>query len=219
MSDDPQLPAWARNRRPESRPTWVVILALAMLVFGGRLLLDGVSQLSKPRPDRVLDQPGASAQVAEDLRALGESLARAYREHPVAVRVNAASKVVMGVLLLFAVAAVFASDPRARRAAMLAAWVGIAYQVGDVVFQLKILRKGMVAAAPVLVKLAARDSPPDKVPSAGALVSMLDMVIVGAGVLGILFSVLLLTFFGGRRGRTFFGAGADMVRRQPHHGG
>ena len=36
----------------------------------------------------------------------------------------------------------------------------------------------------------------------------------------ILFSVVLLTFFGGRRGRSFFvGPGPNMVRRQPHHGG
>jgi hypothetical protein len=220
MSDDPQLPAWARPRIPPAagRPLWVVLLALAMLVFGGRLLINGVSQLAGPGVERTL-QESSSAQVTQDLQALGESLAQAYRAHPMAVRVNAASKVVMGLLLLFAVAALFASDRRARRATMLAAWAGIAYQIGDAIFLFQIFRKGMVAVAPVLVNLAARQTTADKVPTASALISMIDILIVGLGVLGILFSVVLLTFFGGRRGRTFFGVGPDLASRQPHHGG
>jgi hypothetical protein len=196
----------------------VVVLALAMLVFGGWLLISGVRQIRDPGGQRPID-PRASIQEAQDVQAVNASLARAYREHPVEVQVNAFSKLVMGLLLLFAVAAVFAGDARARKATMVAAWVGIAYQVGEVLFMLRIFRQGVVEGAPALVSLAARQSAAGKVPTVGAVISAFDVFIVGLGALGILFSVVLLTFFGGRRGRTFFGVGADIVRRQPHHGG
>jgi hypothetical protein len=207
MADGPELPPWARPRPPEGRPTWVVVLALAMLIFGGRLLINGVAQLGGPPVDRALEET-ASAQVGRDLKVLGESLARAYREHPTAVRANGASKVVMGLLLLFAVAAVFVSDPRARAATLVAAWAGIAYQVGDALFLFLIFRKGLVEVAPALVDLAARQTAAGQAPSAGTLISMMDVVIVGLGLVGIGFSVVLLAFFGGRRGRTFFGVDA-----------
>jgi hypothetical protein len=220
MSDD-DLPAWAQRRQPpEARPTWVVVLALAMLVFGGRLLISGIGQMTGSGLERPNEEAASAHNIAE-VRAVNDHVELAYREHPVAVRLNATSKVAMGLLMLFAVAAVFASDPRARRVTMVAAWAGIAFQIADVVFKLLILRKGMVAAAPVLVNLVARQSGAARAPSASAVISALDIFIVSLGALGILFSVVLLTFFGGKRGRSFFGAGprADMVRRQPHHGG
>jgi hypothetical protein len=218
MSEGPELPAWAQRRQPAARPTWVVVLALAMLVFGGHLLNKGIDQMRGSGLERS-NEEAVSAHTVSDVRAVNDQLERAYREHPVAVRVNAASHVALGLLMLFAVAAVFASDPRARRATMLAAWAGIAYQVSDVGFKLLILRKGIVAAAPVLVSMVARQS--GAAPTASALISLLDILMVSLGVLGVLFSVVLLAFFGGQRGRRFFGvgAGADMVRRQPHHGG
>jgi hypothetical protein len=224
MSDDQDLPPWAlKQRRPPeagSRPTWVVVLALAMLVFGGRLLMAGMAQMTGSGVERPNEEVVSAHNISE-VRAVSDQLEREYREHTVAVRLNATSKVAMGVLMLFAVAAVFASDARARKATMLAAWLGIAFQFGDVGFKLLIMRKGMVAAAPVLVSLLARQSGAARAPSASAVISALDVFIVSLGVLGVLFSVVLLTFFGGKRGRSFFGVGprADMVRRQPHHGG
>jgi hypothetical protein len=219
MTEGPD-PPWAKPkpRLPEARPTWVIVLAMAMLVFGGRLVIHAASQLSGPNIEQAL-KDGASAHVTQDLQALGQSLAQAYRDHPVAVRINAISTLVMGLLLLFAVAAVFASDPRARKATLLAAWFGIAYQIGDVIFLFSVFRRSVVAVAPMLVALAAQQAPAGKVPTASAFVSIVDVFIVVAGVVGVGFSVVLLTFFGGRRGRTFFGVGADLVGRQPTHGG
>jgi hypothetical protein len=222
MNEGPELPAWAQRRQQvvRPRPTWVVVLALAMLVFGGRLLITGIEQMSGSGMERP-NEEGASAHIISDVKAVNDRVEQSYREHPVAVRLNATSKVAMGLLMLLAVATVFAGDARARKAAMLAAWAGIAFQLTDVAFKLLILRKGMVAAAPVLVNLVARQSGAARAPSATAVISVLDIFLVSPGILGVLFSVVLLTFFGGRRGRSFFGvgAGADMVRRQPHHGG
>jgi hypothetical protein len=191
-----------------------------MLVFGGRLLIAGIGQMSGSGLERP-NEEAASAQTVAQVRAVNDQVERAYLEHPLAVRLNATSKVTMGLLMLFAVAGVFASDLRARKAAMLAAWAGIAFQGTDVLFKLLVLRKGMVAAAPLLVDLVARQSGAARPPSASAVIWVLDICIVSLGGLGVLFSVVLLTFFGGKRGRSFFGVEprADMVRRQPHHGG
>jgi hypothetical protein len=176
------------GRRP--RPTWVVVLAMAMLIYGGDLLLGAVSLL-RGFPGRGLPASSGAAPAVQDLAAVLASLAAA---HPVAVTVNALSKLVLALLLLYAVAAVFSADPRARAAALLAAWVGIVHQIGDKLFLFLIVRPRSVAE----------------------VMSVTDAIIVSTGLLGVAFSVLLLTFFGGRRGRGVFGP-----QRQPRvgHGG
>jgi len=219
MSEGPELPAWAKKppARPEGRPVWVVVLALGMLVLGGILLMTGLNQLADPEHKRAID-PEATVQESQDRRTMNDAMARAFRDHPAEVRANAVSKLAMGLVLLFAVAAVFGSDPRARRATILAGWIGVAYQLSDLLFYFVVYRKGVIAGAPALMNLAARQNT-GKLPTAAAVVTAFDVTMVGMALLGVLFSVVLLTFFGGRRGRTFFGSGADMVRRQPNHGG
>jgi hypothetical protein len=178
----------------------VVVLAVAMLLFGGNLLMGGISRL------RGAGAAGGSTaftqSVLKDLQAVTQSTAEA---HPVAVRVNAVSKVVLGLLLLFAVAAVFSADRRARTAALVAAWVGIGYHLGDAVFSFLVMRKGIVAAAPLLASLAASQSPGSAVLSAEEVVSLADLAVVVTGAVGIAFSVVLLAYFGGRKGRVFYG--------------
>jgi hypothetical protein len=192
----------------------VLVLAMAMLVVGGHLLTGGLTILhavSGGTP-ATSTEPLPSPPTLEGVRAIRASFALA---HPWAVRANAASKILLAGLLLYAVAAVWSSDRRARLAAMLAAWVGIGYHVGDALFLFFVVRKGVVAAAPLLANWAASQAAPGRaVPSVQELVSMTDLLIVGTGLVGIAFSVLLLTFFGGRRGRVLFGPG-----QQPHHGG
>jgi hypothetical protein len=187
----------------------VVVLALAMLVLGGHLLLGGMTILTMAgEAPRAAD--GADA-TARDLQAVRASLAVT---HPVAVRCNALSKIAFALLLLFAVAAVFSSDRRARGAALLAAWAGIGYHLADGLFLFLVVRKGVVSAAPMLASWAASQVPAGTaVPSVGQLISFTDLLIVVSGLVGIAFCVLLLAFFGGRRGRLFFGAG-----HEPHHG-
>jgi hypothetical protein len=195
------------RRRPAPRPRWVVVLALAMLAFGGLLLTLGVSTLpAHARP--------VASNAAPDLQGIEAMGVSAVAEaHPVAVRVNALSKVLLGLLLLYAVAAVFASDPRARAATLLAGWVGIGYHVGDTLFRFLVVRPGLVELAPLLASLVTSQRPAGSRPVSGQdMVSRHDLVMVGTGLAGVAFCVLLLAFFGGRRGRGFFGGG------QPSHG-
>jgi hypothetical protein len=207
MSDDQELPAWARARRPVARPIWLRVLAMAMLVSGGLLLKWGTAELSTPRLERVLSTEGVPAHLVAPMTALRVPVTQVYRAHPLAGRVNAVATVVMGAVMLFAVAALMTSDPRARQATLVAAGMRIAYELGDMTFHGQILR------------LAARKVPSDKDPTLGALISGLDLSTVAGGLIGILLGVVLLTFFGGHRGRAFFGAGPGVARRQPHHGG
>jgi hypothetical protein len=202
------------------RPTWMALLTLAMLVFGGHLLLNGLSILRGARAAAgarsVPATPEAGAPASPEalfgnLQATTRSLSK---EHPWAVRVNAASKVALGALLLFAVAAVYSSDPRGRRATLVAAWAGIAYHIGDAVFLFLVVRKVIVAAAPALAASQSRSPGGGAFTTATAMVTLADILIVVTGVAGIGFSVVLLRFFGGRRGRAFYG-----LEQQPSHGG
>jgi hypothetical protein len=193
---------------PPKRPVWVVVLALAMLTFGGNLLLGGIAPLRG-----MGDAGGGSVFSQAVVRELREVTQAVLAAHPVAVRVNAASKVAMGLVMLFAVAAVFSSDPRGRRASLVAAWLGIGYQVGDALFVLVVARQGLFDLAAILAPVMASQSPGMAVPSTEDVASLLRLVVVMLGALGIGFSVVLLAYFGGRKGRLFYG-----LERQPHHG-
>jgi uncharacterized membrane protein (DUF4010 family) len=175
-------------RRP--RPTWVVVLAIAMLIYGGHLLVTATGMLRGVPPSGLSASGPASPAVQE----LAARVASGVAAHPVAVTANALSKLIFALLLLYAVAAVLSADPRARGATLLAAWAGILHQFGEGLF---------------LFLVVWPHSPSD-------LVSVTAAVFLGTGLLGVAFSVLLLSFFGGRRGRVVFGP-----QRQPRvgHGG
>lgn len=204
------------------RPTWMALLTLAMLVFGGHLLLNGLSVLrgSRAAPAAASGGNVAAVETASSQEALFGQMQAATRalaqSHPWAVRLNAASKVALGALLLFAVAAVYTSDPRGRRAAMIAGWAGIVHHLGDAVFLFLVVRKVIVAAAPALASLAARQNPESGSGFAtpAAMVTMADVLFVVTGAAGVGFSLVVLRFFGGRRGRAFYG-----LEQQPSHGG
>ena len=216
-----ELPPWAKKQRrpPEARPTWVVVLALAMMVFGGGSLI-------RHRPD---DRVGAwrrpNEQVASaDCRrtaGVGDHGRAAYLDTRWRSRVNGVSKVTMGLLMLFAVAAVFASDPRARTVSHGGRLGRDRLPVRRRGFSSSSCARGWWPSAPALVSLVGPAERARSRPHHRRVISALDVFIVSLRVLGVLFSVVLLTFFGGKRGRSFFGVGprADMVRRQPHHGG
>ncbi len=216
--DENELPDWARQKKttkPVQRPTWVVVLAMAMMVFGGHLLMGGLTTMrtlsAASRVPEVIT--GVEGSLAGDLRAVSLVL---DQSNPVAVRANVASKLVMALLLLFAVATVWASDPRGRWAVLFTAWAGIAYHLADAVFLYVVVRKGFIAAAPMLVSLANQRgvaAPPtvdELVELANNLTAVLSVMTL---VVGIAFSWVLLVYFGGRRGRLLYG-----LERPAHDG-
>src|SRR4051812_29629359 len=97
-----ETPPWHRPvRRPERRPTWVMVLAFAMLVFGGQLLLKGASMLTVLRGGESASVEDANLPpVLRDLQTTPRALLMQY---PKAVAADAVSKVAFALLLLFSV--------------------------------------------------------------------------------------------------------------------
>lgn len=185
-----------------------------MLLVGARLFLGSLTdfrQLATGRSMADLPLEGLSDANREMLVrgqiALDEAVARI---HPTAAAIQAAGRFVLALVLLFAVAAVYSDDRRARLASMLAGWVGTAFYLGSGAFVLLVVRHGVGQALPELQKVASKayGRVGDPVPPAEALVQlattlMVQVPLMAAG-LGVLFSMVLLSTFGGQRGRSFY---------------
>lgn len=209
---DPALPGPSGQR-----PTWMVVLASMMAVVAFNLFLPGLSALADG-PAQLAGVPAddsglgaVSAQQAAE-RALRRGLALAFeRVDRGALRLYASAKLLVAVLLLFAVAAIAANDRRGRTATLLAAWVAIGYHVAGALFFIFFVRGGLMSAASEWVREvealgreagAAAGSPEQVLRGANQILLVLPL---GLAALGIAFSLLLITFFGGRRGRAYYG--------------
>lgn len=210
-------PSGETSRSPTRRPRWVTVLAVLMLLAGARLFLGSLTDLRRLATGRSMAEVSldglADANQEVLIRgqlALDEAVDRA---HPVAARVQAAARLALALVFLFAVAAVFSDDPRAGRASVVAAWSGMALHVGSGAFLLMVVRKGVADALPVLQQVAARahartgDAPPPPADLAQLASTLMIQVPLLTAVVGILFSILLLVTFGGRRGRLFYNDG------------
>ncbi|MES1207737.1 MAG: hypothetical protein ABUS79_17515, partial [Pseudomonadota bacterium] len=112
------------------RPFWLATMTSAMLIYAGMSLIDALSLLRRPHAQTaaaIEDVARASGQIdaARRLAAVGDAIVAA---HPLAVRVEAVAAALVALLTLFAVAAIFSRDGRARRATVAAGWAGVLYQ-------------------------------------------------------------------------------------------
>jgi hypothetical protein len=188
-----------------------------MLLAGARLFLGSLTDLRRMVTGRSMAEVRLEGLADADQEVLirGQlALDEAVdRSHPVAATVQAAARLALALVFLFAVAAVFSDDPRGRRASVLAAWAGMALHVGSGVFVLTVVRGGVADAVPVLQQVAAKahartgDAPPTAATLAQLASTLMIQVPLLAAALGVLFSVLLLVTFGGRRGRLFYNDG------------
>jgi hypothetical protein len=71
---------------------------------------------------------------------------------PVALSAHALARLGLGLIYLFAVAAVFSGDKRGRRACLLAGWAGIVASVGNAVFVLLVVRNMVPWLLPALAE-------------------------------------------------------------------
>jgi len=210
-------PSGEESRQPRRRPRWVTVLAVLMLLAGARLFLGSLTDLrrlvtgrsmAELRLDGVVD--AEQEVLIRGQLALDEAVDRA---HPVAARVQAAARLALGLVFLFAVAAVFSDDPRARSASVLAAWIGMALHAGSGLFVLTAVRGRVADLLPALQQVAAQahartgDTPSASADLAQLASTLVIQVPLLSAALGVLFSVLLLVTFGGRRGRLFYNDG------------
>jgi hypothetical protein len=185
-----------------------------MLLVGARLFLGSLTdfrQLMTGQSMADLPLDGLTDANREMLIrgqiALDEAVARL---HPTAAAVQAAGRFALALLMLFAVAAVYSDDRRARLASMIAGWVGTAFYLGSGAFVLLVVRHGVGQALPDLQKVATKayGRAGDPVPPMEALVQLATTLMVQvplmAAVFGLLFSMVLVSTFGGQRGRSFY---------------
>ena len=218
---------WDRTGRPSGesprlhtrRPRWATVLAVLMLLAGARLFLGTLTDLRRLATGKSMAEVSlnglANAEQEVMIRgqvALDEAVDRA---HPVAAWIQGVASLALALVLLFAVAAVFSDDPRARQASVWAAWGGLALYGGNGVFVYMVVRRGVADALPILQQVAAQaharagDTPPAPADLAQLASTLMVQVPLLSSSLGVLFSVLLFVTFGGRRGRLFYNGGSD----------
>lgn len=200
---------------PSPRPRWVVLLGALMLLWAFHLFTGGLTglevgaaSLSDPLTSTG-PQPVAGSEAAQ--AALRRALAQAFaRVDPGLLRAHAAAKLVLAAVLLFAVAAIAVNDRRGRPAALSAAWTGIVYHLGSAIFFVFVVRAGLMASAPIWIdELEAFHGGTDPARSRQDLLdsasTMLVLFPLAVAMLGIGFFVIVIRFFGGPRGRSFYG--------------
>lgn len=217
--DGTNRPSGDSFRLPTRRPRWVTVLAVLMLLAGARLFLGSLTDLRRLATGRSMAEVSldglANAEQEVLIRgqiALDEAVDRA---HPVAAWTQAVARLALALVFLFAVAAVFSDDPRARQASVWAGWGGLALHGGSGLFLLMVVRQGVAGVLPVLQQVSAQaharagDTPPASVDLAQLASTLMVQVPLLTSSLGVLFSILLLVTFGGRRGRLFYNGSAE----------
>lgn len=206
---------------PSSRPTWLVVLSSVMLIYGGLLLVASLNTLRDPLAAARIP---TSQTLPPERVALNKQLAEVGTQiltgHLRSIRIRAVASLLVAAAMLYAAAAALSRDRHGRTVTLGAAWLGIVYQLGTLPLVIPLARDNAVTApllAQAIVAEATATAPPpaasgsDAKPLptpetiAGVMRSMFIVVPVVTALMGIGVSVLLLVYYGGRRGRTLYG--------------
>ena len=200
---------------PPQRPTWLVMLASLMAMVAFQNFGEALDELAGRPRNRPVPTVAGEPEPASAQHALQQALARAHAEAvseipPALPRMVSLLKIAYAVIMLLAVAGVATRDRRGRAAALASAWAGIAHHVAAAVVFLTLVRPGLwrrsAEWAPAVEALTGPASGadaaavPDWMPQAAALGPYLT-----ASFLGIAFCALVMVFFGGRRGKSYYG--------------
>jgi hypothetical protein len=198
-------------KAPKHRPAWLTVLTSSMLVYGGVTLVSALLMLREPRAMAVMAienmaRPSQSAAESTETMQKLEALSNAIVErHRAEVRAGALISLGVALLTLYTVAALLSRDPHGRKLAMVTASVGIAYQLGGLPLGVAMARQAATEGAAILsqVVIESGREPPGFTPA--QLPHLLVVPAILAGLLGALACLVLLYYFGGRRGRALYG--------------
>jgi hypothetical protein len=207
----PAPPGTGTPTAPRHRPTWLVVLSSLALMYGGLLLVSGLSALRDPQAAARL--PVARPLPADEeafSRKLVEAGAQVVATHARAIRGRAAASVLLALLLLYGAAAALARDRHGRAVTLAAAWTGIAYQLMSLPVIIPMVRDYARASAPLLAAMVVADRGGGaEAPSPEAVTGLVQSLMIGiplvTAAVGIAGSIVLIAYFGGRRGRTLYG--------------
>lgn len=200
-----------RAQPPTFRPTWVLLMSSVMLLAGGYSLVAG---LLKFRDPSIVLTVGTSGSAGSDEqvqlnRRLAAARAAAVAPHRQLVQIEAAFEILLALFTLYATAAVLSRDRNGRALTLAVGALGIVYQLGTLPVYLSLMRdyaeRGADLLAQVLILSAGNQSTPDAAEVARRLRSAIVGGPIVVAVLSISGSLVLLAFFGGRRGRALYG--------------
>lgn len=195
---------------PPSRPTWLVLLSSLTLIYGGLLLVSGLTALRDPQAAARIPVtkplPPAEEAFSRQLANVGTTVVAAHKTR---IRGRAAASVVLALVMLYAAASTLSRDRHGRRVTLAAAWLGIAYQLASLPVVLALASDYARVSAPLLAHMVAAEQAAGAGTNPEAVASFVHAVLIGFPVLtaavGVAGSLLLIIYFGGRRGRVLYG--------------
>lgn len=197
-----------RARSPDHRPLWLVLLSSVTLIYGGGLLVSSLEEFREPRLNLTVPAAHAMTPAEEEIaRALVGVDVRVASAHARSIRGNAVASLPVALLMLLAAAATMSRDRRGRDLALASAWTGIVYQIATLPLTFPTMRDYASQAAPLLARrFALNANAADAAAMTPELVAKFFMAVpfVGAGF-AIAGSLVLIGYFGGRRGRVLYG--------------
>jgi hypothetical protein len=207
-------------KAPTYRPPWLTVLTSSMLVYGGVTLVSALLMLREPRAMAVMaienmvspaTSTAESAEMIQKLEALSSTI---VGRHKAEVRAGALISLAVALLTLYTVAALLSRDPHGRKLAMVTAVVGIVYQLGGLPLGVVMARQAASEGSALLsqVVIDSGRQPSNFTPA--QLPQLMVVPAILAGVLGALACLVLLYYFGGRRGRSLYGL--DSPRPDQH---
>jgi hypothetical protein len=195
------------------RPRWLTLFAVLLLLLGGRFFVTGLSDLHRlaTGTTEVLPLDGSLDVQQELLLRAQVMLGNALRQdRPAAMTFHALARMGLGLLYLFAVAALFSGDKRGQRASLWAGWTGLAVSAWNLFFLMLVVRGVLPRLEPALAEAFAKDAaqagrPPLDVGAAAeqSRLFLLDVPMFITGI-GVLWSLLLIAYFRSRSVRLFY---------------
>lgn len=199
-----------RAAAPDQRPPWFVVLSSLMLMLGGVQVGSAASVLFDP--GREAESERLSVKGTDADRALAYQYnaqqVEVFRQHRGAMRGLAAARLGAGLLMLYAAASALIRDRRGRTFALLAALAAIPYHGLSVLLGMRLWREIGLRLAPWLeeaLRASGTVKPEDLGKSVAAHVQALQYKPVLPAVAGVVFSLVVLWYFGGRKGRQLYG--------------
>lgn len=189
---------------PTHRPVWMIVLAATMLLFGGGTLVGGLLSVREPQARNAIRNVPRPPAAEEAVRKLEPILEEVVNRHRAALRVDAVASIAFGLFTLYAVAAILSRDRNGRRLAVLTAVGGIAFQLAELPLKMKIASETVAAGGPLLgqIMTAAGDGGSH---TEAELITALHAAAGLFAAAGVGWCLLLLVYFGGRRGRELYG--------------
>jgi hypothetical protein len=182
----------------------MVVLAATMLLSGGMTLVAGLLALRDPAAGNVLRNVPRPPAADEAARKLEPILDEVVGRHRVALRVDSIASVAFGLFTLYAVAAVLSRDRNGRRLALLTAVFGIVYQLAELPLKIHIAKETVAAGGTLLAEMmSASGEGAGRTPAELMTALYTVAALLAAGGVG--WCLLLLRYFGGRRGRELYG--------------